>query len=73
MTPIIIRIITLSLSFDFLNGIHDSSNIVAKMIASQAFHPHTALGVTAVAEFLGPLNLSGLGNPITLKKKRTSK
>ena len=54
MTPIVITIIILSLSFDFLNGIHDSSNIVATMIASRAFHPRTALGITAVAEFLGP-------------------
>jgi len=54
MPPIIILLIVLALFFDFLNGIHDSSNIVATMISSRAFRPHTALGVTAVAEFLGP-------------------
>jgi inorganic phosphate transporter, PiT family len=54
MTPLIIIIILLALGFDFLNGIHDSSNIVATMIASRAFSPRTALGMTAVAEFLGP-------------------
>ena len=54
MTPIIILIIILALVFDFLNGIHDSSNIVATMIASRAFSPRTALGMTAVANFLGP-------------------
>jgi PiT family inorganic phosphate transporter len=54
MTPLIIIIIILALGFDFLNGIHDSSNIVATMIASRAFSPRTALGMTAVAEFLGP-------------------
>ncbi|RJP53301.1 MAG: anion permease [Anaerolineaceae bacterium] len=32
----------------------DSSNIVATMISSRAFRPGTALGVTAVSEFLGP-------------------
>ena len=47
-------VIGLALVFDFLNGIHDSSNIVATMIASRAFRPHTALSLTAVAEFLGP-------------------
>lgn len=47
-------VIGLALIFDFLNGVHDSSNIVATMIASRAFRPHTALGLTAVAEFLGP-------------------
>jgi len=52
-TPVIVVII-LALLFDFLNGIHDSSNIVATMISSRAFSPRVALGMTAVAEFLGP-------------------
>jgi len=54
MTPILIIVIALALIFDFLNGLHDSSNIVATMISSRAFRPQTALGVTAVAHFLGP-------------------
>ncbi len=47
-------IIGLALLFDFLNGIHDSSNIVATMISSRAFRPQAALGLTAVANFFGP-------------------
>jgi inorganic phosphate transporter, PiT family len=43
------------LGFDFLNGIHDSSNIVATMISSRALKPRVALSITAIAEFLGPL------------------
>jgi PiT family inorganic phosphate transporter len=54
MTPLIIVIVILALIFDLLNGIHDSSNIVATMIASRAFSPRVALGITAVAEFIGP-------------------
>jgi PiT family inorganic phosphate transporter len=54
MTPILIVVIALALFFDFLNGLHDSSNIVATMISSRAFRPQTALGVTAVAHFIGP-------------------
>jgi PiT family inorganic phosphate transporter len=54
MTPVLIAVIVLGFLFDFLNGIHDSSNIVATMISSRAFSPQVALGVTAVAEFLGP-------------------
>jgi PiT family inorganic phosphate transporter len=50
----LILVIGLALLFDFLNGIHDSSNIVATMIASRAFSPQKALAMTAVAEFLGP-------------------
>jgi PiT family inorganic phosphate transporter len=54
MTPLIVIIIILALVFDFLNGIHDSSNIVATMIASRAFSARTSLGMTAIANFLGP-------------------
>src|SRR5574338_690301 len=54
MTTLIIAVIILALIFDFLNGIHDSSNIVATMISSRAFSPVVALGMTALAEFSGP-------------------
>lgn len=54
MTPIIISVIVLSLVFDFLNGIHDSSNIVATMISSRALSPRVALFMAAIADFLGP-------------------
>lgn len=55
MSLVIIVIIILALGFDFLNGIHDSSNIVATMISSRALSPRVALGMTAIAEFSGPL------------------
>jgi inorganic phosphate transporter, PiT family len=55
MSPLIIAVIVLALAFDFLNGIHDSSNIVATMISSRALPPRVALTMTAIAEFTGPL------------------
>lgn len=54
MPPMMIVVIVLALIFDFLNGIHDSSNVVATMISSRAIPPRTALWMTAVAEFIGP-------------------
>ena len=54
MSPLLVVVIVLGLGFDFLNGIHDSSNVVATMISSHAFSPQIALGVTAIAEFSGP-------------------
>ncbi len=50
----LIVLIVLALAFDLLNGIHDSSNIVATMISSRALSPKMALAITAVAEFSGP-------------------
>jgi PiT family inorganic phosphate transporter len=54
MTPLLIAVIIFALIFDFLNGIHDSSNIVATMISSRALSPRAALSMTALAEFAGP-------------------
>ncbi len=53
-SPILIVVIVLAIIFDFLNGIHDSSNIVATMIASRAFNPRVALGITAISHFIAP-------------------
>lgn len=54
MPFLLILIIAIALVFDFLNGMHDSSNIVATMISSRAMSPRYALGMTAIAEFAGP-------------------
>lgn len=54
MLPSLIILIILAIVFDFLNGVHDSSNIVATMISSRAIQPRTALALTAAAEFAGP-------------------
>ena len=43
-----------ALIFDFLNGLHDSSNIVATVIVSRALSPRAALFSTALAHFAGP-------------------
>jgi inorganic phosphate transporter, PiT family len=53
-SALIIAVIGLALVFDFLNGIHDSSNVVATMISSRALSPRLALGMTALANFCGP-------------------
>jgi len=54
MPFLLIVIIALALVFDFLNGFHDSSNIVATMISSRAMSPRSALLMSAVAHFVGP-------------------
>lgn len=51
--PVLVLIV-MAVVFDFLNGFHDSSNIVATMIASRALTGRQALTITAIAEFSGP-------------------
>lgn len=50
----VLVLIALALAFDFLNGFHDSSNIVATMIASRAMNGQMALALAAIAHFFGP-------------------
>jgi len=54
MSPLLITFITIALTFDFLNGFHDSANIVATMIASRAMSPRRAMLLSATAHFAGP-------------------
>ena len=61
----ILLLIALALVFDFLNGFHDSSNIVATMIASRALTGRQALTITAIAELVAPF-LFGVAVATTL-------
>lgn len=47
-------LVGLALFFNFLNGFHDASNIVATVISTRALSPRMALTLTGMAEFLGP-------------------
>lgn len=57
MSANLIALIALALLFDFLNGVHDSSNLVATVISSRALPPRWALTLTAAAVFTGPFLL----------------
>lgn len=54
MSLSLLILIGLGVAYAFLNGVHDSSSIVATMISSRAIQPRAALLLTAVAEFAGP-------------------
>jgi len=54
MPLLLIIFIATALTFDFLNGFHDSANIVATMISSRAMEPRRALLLSAAAHFCAP-------------------
>jgi PiT family inorganic phosphate transporter len=54
VSPAFVVLTVLALSFAFLDGFHNSANIVATVIASRAIRPRQALLVAAVAELIGP-------------------
>ncbi|OAI19362.1 phosphate transporter [Methylomonas koyamae] len=71
LLPLIVLAAAIVLVFDYTNGFHDASNIVAGVVASRAMTPLQAVLVVACGEFLGPV-LGGsavantLGNLIDL-------
>ncbi len=50
----LIFFVAIALIFDFLNGFHDSANVVATAIASRALTPRMALSIAALANLAGP-------------------
>ncbi len=52
---VVVVAVTLIVLFDYTNGFHDASNIVATVIASRAMTPLQAVIIVAFFEFLGPL------------------
>jgi PiT family inorganic phosphate transporter len=55
MSLFLIIFVLTALTFDFLNGFHDSANVVATVIASRAMSPRTALAMSALSNMVGPL------------------
>ncbi len=51
---VLVIFVVIALIFDFLNGFHDSANVVATAIASRAMPPGAALAMTALANMIGP-------------------
>jgi PiT family inorganic phosphate transporter len=47
-------LIIAALIYDFWNGLHDSSNVVATVISTQALGPRTALLLASLGEVTGP-------------------
>lgn len=50
----LISLIGIALTFDFLNGFHDSANVVATMISSRTLSGTKALIMAGLANFAGP-------------------
>jgi PiT family inorganic phosphate transporter len=55
LTVLVLVSVAVVLIFDYTNGFHDASNIIATPIASRALTPIQAVSIVATFEFLGPL------------------
>jgi PiT family inorganic phosphate transporter len=50
---ILVVVVATALAFDFTNGFHDTANVVATSISTQAMAPRVAVGLAAVLNFVG--------------------
>jgi PiT family inorganic phosphate transporter len=55
LTVLVVLAVVVVLVFDYTNGFHDASNIIATPIASRALTPIQAVAIVATFEFLGPI------------------
>jgi PiT family inorganic phosphate transporter len=55
LTVLVVVSVAVVLLFDYTNGFHDASNIIATPIASRALTPIQAVVIVATFEFLGPI------------------
>ena len=51
---LLVVLVVLALFFAFVNGFHDTANVVATIIASRAMTPRAALLIAAAANFVAP-------------------
>ncbi len=61
---IIAIVVALALSFDFINGFHDSANAIATSVLTQALTVRNALVMSATANFVGALIWTGVAKAI---------
>lgn len=61
---LIILIVILALSFDFINGFHDTANAIATSVSTKALSPRIAILLASLMNFLGALTFTGVAKTI---------
>ncbi|MFN3683334.1 MAG: anion permease [Fimbriimonadaceae bacterium] len=48
-------VVLLALTFDYINGFHDTANAIATVVSTRVLRPRTAIGMAAALNFVGAL------------------
>ncbi len=65
MSLFLIILILVALAFEFINGFHDTANVVATPIATRALSPYQAIIIAAIFNFIGAYFSTGVAKTIT--------
>jgi PiT family inorganic phosphate transporter len=61
---ILILVVIMALSFDFINGFHDTANAIATSVSTRALSPRTAVVLASVLNLVGALSYTGVAKTI---------
>lgn len=61
---IMILVVAMALSFDFINGFHDTANAIATSVSTRAISPRLAIVMAAACNLLGALTYTGVAKTI---------
>lgn len=61
----LIALIIIALVFEFINGFHDTANVVATPIATRSLSPYQAIIIAAIFNFIGAYFSTGVAKTIT--------
>jgi len=56
--------VILALSFDFINGFHDTANAIATAVSTKALSPRRAIMIASLMNFLGAIAFTGVAKTI---------
>ncbi len=62
---LLVAVVAIALIFGLLNGFHDGCNAVSTVIYTKALKPHTAIGLSALFNFVAPL-IMGVAVAVTI-------
>ena len=61
---LLVAVVFFALSFDFINGFHDTANAIATSISTRALKPRVAILIAASMNFLGAITFTGVAKMI---------
>lgn len=57
-------VVVMALSFDFINGFHDTANAIATSVSTKALTPRTAIVLASIMNLIGALTFTGVAKTI---------
>jgi inorganic phosphate transporter, PiT family len=64
LTALLVVVLILAVSFDYINGFHDTANAIATSVSTRALKPEQAILLSATANFVGALSGTAVAKTI---------